>query len=55
MLSDLRFVIGAIMATAMLAIAAFGIGMSVRLAREANLGPFKSTRHLAYTDRGDWR
>jgi hypothetical protein len=54
MLSDLRFVFGALMATAMLAIAAFGIGVSMRLAREAKLGPLEATRRLAYTDRGEW-
>jgi hypothetical protein len=54
MLSDLRFVFGALMATAMLAVAAFGIGVSMRLAREAKLGPFETTRRLAYTDRGEW-
>ena len=39
---------------AMLAIAAFGIGVSVRLAREARLGPIETSRHLAYADRGAW-
>jgi hypothetical protein len=54
MLSDFRFVFGAIMATTVLGVATFGVVVSLRLAREAHVAPIEGSRPLAYTKPGDW-
>ncbi|HEY6258448.1 MAG TPA: hypothetical protein VIY51_21915 [Xanthobacteraceae bacterium] len=48
MLTDLRFALGAILAIALLAVAGVGVVTSVRLAREAHMGPLEDSRSLAY-------
>jgi hypothetical protein len=54
MLSDFRFVFGAIMATTVLGVATFGVMVSLRLAREAHVTPIEGSRPMAYTNPGDW-
>ncbi len=53
MLPDFRFVIGASLAIAVLIVAAFGLATSLRLAREAKVGPLEANRTLAFTDRAE--
>jgi len=54
MLPNLRFTVGAMLATALLVVTAFGIAATLRLAREAKTGPLETSRSLAYTDQTDW-
>jgi hypothetical protein len=54
MLPDFRFVFGATMATAVLGVATFGVVVSLRLAREAQMTPIDSSRPLAYANPGEW-
>lgn len=54
MLPDLRFVIGAGLATAVLGVAAIGVSASVRLAFQAQIGPIETSRTLAFADHSEW-
>ena len=54
MLPDLRFVIGAGLATTLLVATTFGVVATLRLAHQAKMGPFESSRSLAYADQTDW-
>lgn len=54
MLPDVRFVIGATLATAVLGVAAFGLATAVRLSHQAKIGPLESSRSLAFDERADW-
>ena len=54
MLPGFRFVIGAVLATVVLGVTAFGLASSIRLARQATVGPLESSRSLAFADRADW-
>jgi hypothetical protein len=51
---DLRFTIGAVLATALLTVTAFGVTATLRLAQHAKLGPLDLARSLAYSDSSDW-
>jgi hypothetical protein len=48
MLPDFRFVLGAILAIALLAVAGLGLVTSVQLLREAHMGPLEDQRSLAF-------
>jgi hypothetical protein len=48
MLADFRFVLGAILAVTMLAVAGLGVATSVALMREAHIAPVEDSRSLAY-------
>ena len=54
MLPDLRFVLGAVMATALLVVTAIGVATTLRLAHQAKVGPLEASRSLAYADQTDW-
>jgi hypothetical protein len=54
MLADFRFVLGAILAIAVLAVAGLGLVTSVRLLHEARLGPLEDGRSLAYAGHAEW-
>ena len=54
MLPDLRYVIGAILATAFLAVNSLGLFVTVQLAHPAKLGPIEASRPMAFADRVDW-
>jgi hypothetical protein len=56
MLPDIRFAIGAVLASCAVLIAtAFGLAVAVRVAHHKAAGPLEASRVLAYTDAGDWR
>jgi hypothetical protein len=48
MLPDFRFVLGAMLAIALLAVAGLGLVTSVQLVREAHMGPLEDQRSLAF-------
>jgi hypothetical protein len=54
MLPDFRFVLGAILALAMLAVGGLGLVTSVQLAREAHMAPLEESRSLAFAGRAEW-
>src|SRR5262249_4565494 len=54
MLPDIRFAIGAVLASALLIITAFGLAATVRIAHHKTGGPFEAPRVLAYADPMDW-
>jgi hypothetical protein len=54
MLSGFRFVIGAILATAMLGVSSLGLYTTVKLKHQAKAGPIESSRNLVFDDRADW-
>jgi len=54
MLPDFRFVLGAILAVALIAVAGLGLVTSVRLAHEARIGPLDDSRSLAYAGHAEW-
>ncbi len=54
MLPDLRFAIGAILATSMLAVTTLGLFTATRLTHQAKPGPLETSRNLAFDDRSDW-
>jgi hypothetical protein len=54
MLPDFRFVLGAILAIAVLAVTGLGLVASVRLVHEARLGPLEDGRSLAYAGHPEW-
>jgi len=49
MLPDLRFLIGAVVATALLGVAALGLTAAVHIAHQSKIGPMEASRMLAYT------
>ncbi len=51
---DFRFVIGAALATALLAVTAFGFAVSLRLTQQARVGPLEASRSMAYAAPADW-
>jgi hypothetical protein len=53
-MADLRFVIGAIPATAVLGVAAFGIFALAQLMHQAKVGPREASRTIAYADPTEW-
>src|SRR6202163_1583644 len=54
MLPDLRFVLGAILAIALLGVTGLGLVTSVRLAQEARISPIEDARSLAFAGHGQW-
>ena len=54
MLPDFRFVLGAILAIALLAVAGLGLVTSVRLVQEARLDPVEDARSLAFAGHAQW-
>jgi hypothetical protein len=54
MLPDFRFVLGAVLAIALLAVAGLGLVTSVQLAHEARIVPLEDTRTLAFAGRAEW-
>ena len=49
MLSDLRFVIGAVMATVLLGVTLFGFAAAMHISHQSKVGPLEASRMLAYT------
>jgi hypothetical protein len=49
MLPDLRFAIGAVLATALLGVTAFGMAAAVQIAHQGKVSPLEASRMLAYT------
>ena len=49
MLPDLRFVIGAVMATALLGVTLFGLAAAMHISHQSKVGPLEASRLLAYT------
>jgi hypothetical protein len=54
MLPDFRFVLGAILAIALLAVAGLGLVTSVQLVHEARLVPLEDSRTLAFAGHAEW-
>jgi len=54
MLPDFRFVLGAILAIALLAVAGLGLVTSVKLAQEARMNPIEDARSLAFAGHAQW-
>jgi hypothetical protein len=54
MLPDLRFAIGAVLASALLIVAAFGLAATVRVAHHQSAAPDDPWRTLAFTDPNDF-
>jgi hypothetical protein len=54
MLPDFRFVLGAILAIAVLAVAGLGLATSVQLAHEARMNPIEDARSLAFAGHAEW-
>ena len=54
MLPDLRFVIGAGLALALLVVTGFGVAATLRFAHQAKMGPLEASRSLAYAGQTDW-
>jgi hypothetical protein len=54
MLPDFRFVLGAILAISMLAVAGLGLVTSVRLMHEAQMNPREDQRSLAFAGHAEW-
>jgi hypothetical protein len=54
MLPDFRFVLGAILAIALLAVAALGLVTSVKLAQEARMNPIEDALSLAFAGHAQW-
>jgi hypothetical protein len=54
MLPDFRFVLGAVLAIALLAVAGLGLVSSVQLVREAHMGPIEDSRSLAFAGHAGW-
>src|SRR3954447_4109857 len=53
MLPNLRFALGAILASLVLVVTVFGLATTVRLAHYTKVAPFDTTRSLAFADFGD--
>ena len=54
MLPDVRFVLGAFLAIAVLGVAGLGLVTSVQLVREAHMVPLEDTRSLAFSGHTEW-
>jgi hypothetical protein len=54
MLPDFRFVLGAILAIALPAVAGLGLVTSVKLAQEARMNPIEDARSLAFAGHAQW-
>jgi hypothetical protein len=54
MLPDFRFVLGAGLAIALIAVAGLGLVTSVQLAHEARIGPLDDSHRLAYAGHFEW-
>jgi hypothetical protein len=54
MLPDLRFVIGAVLATTMLGVVSIGVFTTFKLGPQNRAGPLESSRYLGFDDRADW-
>ena len=54
MLPDFRFVLGAILAITLLAVAGLGLVTSVRLVQEARINPIEDARSLAFAGQAQW-
>jgi hypothetical protein len=54
MLPDFRFVLGAILAITLLAVAGLGLVTSVRLVQEARISPIEDARSLAFAGHAEW-
>jgi hypothetical protein len=54
MLPDFRFVLGGVLAITLLAVAGLGLVTSVRLVREAHMGPIEDPRSLAFAGHSEW-
>src|SRR5215470_3073734 len=54
MLPDFRFVIGAVLAIAVLGTTAFGMLVAMRATHQTKAGPLEVSRNLAFDDRADW-
>src|SRR5262245_8557459 len=54
MLPDFRFVIGAVLATGLLAVTGLGLFAAVRIAHHTSAGPLEASRSVAFDDRADW-
>ena len=52
MLPDLRFLIGAVMATALLGVTLFGLAAAMHISHQSKVGPLEASRLLAYTPEG---
>ncbi|MPZ39788.1 MAG: hypothetical protein GEU95_17365 [Rhizobiales bacterium] len=52
MIPDLRFVIGAVIATALLGVTVFGLAAAMHLSYQSKLGPLEASRLLAYSSDG---
>jgi len=50
MLPDIRFLVGAVLASAVLIVSAFGLAATVRVAQHARLAPLDVSRPLAYAE-----
>ena len=55
MLPDLRFVIGAVLATALLGVTLFGLAATMHISHQSKIGPLEASRMLAYTPEGRHR
>jgi hypothetical protein len=55
MIPDLRFVIGAVMATALLGVTLFGLAAAMHISHQSKLSPLEASRLLAYTPEGRQR
>jgi hypothetical protein len=55
MLPDLRFLIGAVLATVLLGVTAFGLMAALQLSHQSKLAPLETSRLLAYTPDGGYR
>ena len=54
MLPDFRFVIGAVLAAAVLGVTALGLLTAARVTHQTKLGPFETSRNLVFDDSSDW-
>ncbi|MFL6798849.1 MAG: hypothetical protein ACJ8F3_15715 [Xanthobacteraceae bacterium] len=54
MLIDLRFVVGAVLALALLGFAAFNVVSAVKIAHYTSAGPLETARSVPFGDRADW-
>ncbi len=52
MLPDLRFVLGALIATAVLGVTLFGLAATMHISYQSKIGPLEASRMLAYTSEG---
>ena len=55
MIPDLRFVVGAVIATAMLGVTLFGLAAAMHISHQSKISPLEASRLLAYTPEGRHR